>query len=83
MNIYKNDSFSDILKMERFKRAYNQRQMAEFLGLSFPTYFKYEHGGKPTFGKTKKIADKLNIKIEDITYLYVRDYKDNKKKGKK
>ena len=80
---YKNQSLQTILKMERMKRAYTQLEMANFLNISLPTYLKYEHGGTPTLAKSKLIAKKLNIDIEDITYIFVEnDYNRRVKKWK-
>lgn len=58
-----------ILELEGWRRArgINQSEMATLLGISFPTYVRWEKKpAKIPFGKIKKACDILKIDINNI-----------------
>jgi DNA-binding XRE family transcriptional regulator len=47
----------------------NQKDFAEFLGIDFRQYNRYEHIIQPSLEIALKIANKLNKDVKDIFYL--------------
>ena len=57
--------FQDRLRETRLMCQFTQRQMAEKLGISQPSYIRYENGtSEPTMENLVKIADILDVSID-------------------
>ncbi len=58
------------LKSIRFKYEMNQGEFADYLGIRQNQYNRYERQkGKPTLDIALKIAQKLNMHVDDIFYI--------------
>lgn len=59
--------FSENLKQIRIKKGFSQKEIAERLGVSQPSYAQYESGKrKPKLETLSKIADALDITIVEF-----------------
>ena len=57
--------FQERLRETRLMCQLTQRQMAEKLGISQPSYIRYENGtSEPTMENLVKIADILDVSID-------------------
>ena len=60
-------NFSQLLKSIRMEKGFSQKEIAEKLGVSQPSYAQYEPGKRNPKAETiKKIADALGVSIEEI-----------------
>ena len=60
-------NFSQLLKSIRMEKGFSQKEIAEKLGVSQPSYAQYENGKRNPKAETiKKIADALGVSIEEI-----------------
>lgn len=60
-------TFSEILKQIRIKKGFSQKEIAERLGVSQPSYAQYENGKrKPKIETLKRIASALNVSLEEF-----------------
>ena len=58
------------LKQLRESKGISQTQLANLVGLKQTTISQYENGSrKPNLNKAKKIADALNISLDDFFCL--------------
>ena len=60
------DKFSQNLKRIRDKKGITAKEIAIDLGLPYTTYLKYEGAGEPRYDTLIKIADYLNISIDEL-----------------
>ena len=60
-------TFSENLKQIRINKGFSQKEIAERLGVSQPSYAQYENGKRnPKLETVRKIADALGIYISDL-----------------
>ena len=61
-----------MLKVDEWRRAKNvtKREMANLLGITVPTYDKFERNpSKMSVGMAKKIAEILEVDFSDINFF--------------
>lgn len=57
--------FRENLKEQRKLYGYTQRQVAEKLGISQPSYIRYENGSsEPTLENLVKLADLFDVSVD-------------------
>lgn len=55
------------IKTARIKKGLSQRQIAEQLGVSQPSYLEWEHGDSvPNWARMKSIAKILEISLDEL-----------------
>lgn len=60
-------TFSENLKQIRINKGFSQKEIAERLGVSQPSYAQYENGKRnPKLETVRKIADALGVYISDL-----------------
>lgn len=72
------DKFSQNLKRIRDKKGITAKEIAIDLGLPYTTYLKYEGAGEPRYDTLIKIADYLNVSIDELLGYKPNDAKENK-----
>lgn len=59
--------FAQNLRRYREQAGYSAKEFSKLLGLSFATYAGYEYKGRePKFTLLRKIADTLNVSLDDL-----------------
>jgi len=60
----------NLLKTYRHKHEMNQKEFAQFIGVSQSQYNRYEKNTiQPSLEIALKISDKLGVQVNDIFYL--------------
>lgn len=73
----------DKLKELRVKNNLSYQNMADSLGISKAYYWQLENGNRRLFyDLAKEIADKFNLKPDDIFYSKDKQYKRRKSKNR-
>lgn len=55
------------IKTARLKKGLSQRQVAEQLGVSQPSYLEWEHGDSvPTWARMKSISKVLEVSLDEF-----------------
>lgn len=55
------------IKIARIKKGLSQRQIAEQLGVSQPSYLEWEHGDSvPNWARMKSISKILEISLDEL-----------------
>ena len=64
---------ANYLKKYRRKHNYSTDDMAKKVGVSYLTYWRWEHGKIPSYKATTKLAETLHLTVGELVEMYEED----------